>query len=470
MQREDEVGDEKWTQPLDVGPRGRGLLEELRREADEVAKMLPAPKGMSGRFKLRVNESIQSEPRVVLPNVPVESFPRTKQPSTERRKKPAEKKTPDAVLPLRRPPTSIDIFTPSSDPIMYDRTLLPTKYASLLRVLDGLETANVFTRSRKQNRMRLSDIIPTISNLANVVFSEKTLATLVGIIPEAFHITPVRNKHNQDDLEIELIDPQLVSHEERRQTGRKAATTKLTPRRILLHKRLLKLLKQSYEQFLSHLPQEEKNRHRCDIPWHEDFDIEAAPDPPTADLQRVSPLLPSDNKRDRKERLCPASMKHLNTEVQDSTADVAAGVKSMGVDSFVPDGLLERVRRRERIAIDRKASGAGEKDARRLLLSRLPTTMDAVRSILGTRSKMELSRLVDKLAEVHRERWSNSELQLQLRTLHEEVPEWAEIEELKSKSWGKPEKSTSVFKVKKDVDFAKLRKKISRVRKELIAS
>ncbi|KAJ8908982.1 hypothetical protein NDN08_005682 [Rhodosorus marinus] len=449
-------------------PSSAGLLGILRQREEKRTNVLPG--GLSSKLSTKLNESMGNYQQQ--PNVLKKVFDTVK-PTKKRPQKKAEVKqipkaheqvvqTIDRTEHLSAPTGKLEFG--NLDPLSYDRSLLPAKYEKLLHALDAIETANVVNRSRKQSRMRFLNIVDTVSRQTRSSFKKEDLAVIVSLIPEAFRLTRVRHKRSsqEGDIEIELLDP----------TGGSARIAqRLAPRRHLLHSRLLKKLHDAYDEFLQPLSTAEREQWKTRVAWHPKFDVETAPELGPATLkfdhdededEPVNSSQTADSQTSLRSKFGAQTLQTCTAEEQPPSPDIGdSSSASPGQQvKLVPSSLLERVRSRQRKKQEREESGQDEMEKRCLNLSRLIITLDALRPIIGSKSRIELSALVDRLSRTHREAWTRDELQKQLWSLTEEVPTWASIDNVQSMGG----RAVKIFKVNpklvfKDVKALLLRSK-----------
>lgn len=395
-----------------------------------------------------------------------------------------------SVIPFGSRPaesTAGKVRASGGEAILYDRTLLPEKHTALLDILAGMEQAQALLATRKAVP-DFGAIRASVSASVKRSFSARQLSQIAAILPEGVAVLPptgttlpTTKQTSVGDTPYDRLVVRLDNVERSPSASMEAtkvASAEVQGRRRmqLLHKRLYEHTSEWHKRFLR------RNRIQSfhGNLWHEDFDPDVhVPDLPAPSLDgctasRVRSQADGDSNED------PASTEPAQTKYSaaprsansesDSRCEIdadepprqAASAPESAVvdekespDDLVPSSLLARVRARAAAVAARQAEAP--RTAERLLIQRLPATMDAVRSILTSsrRSAMGWTALVSETADKHPCGWSKADIDEQLLAITKLGQGWCERKTLSGPRGG------YAFKVVDENKFSNARKFIS---------
>lgn len=371
--------------------------------------------------------------------------------------------------------TSNRIRAPGSEYIAYDRSMLPSRHKFLLDALSGMEAAVSLIRTRQA--------LPDFGSVRKIVakstrrnFLLRHLSQLAHLVPEAVAVLPplrsTTDKNRSDSFIIRLDDATSLSDIQKRNVVERLKTgesrlgdTATRARRRLLHSRLLAHVREHHEIFLR---REGINKYHSNI-WHPNFDLHKdVPDliaPPLYPVQLSvgSKGAPNGDCTDKvpSEAVCanPEESSRRDADIVNDTPareiDDCEDVEDS--NACIPVSLLERVRARAQAKAGREANRDDDDQKNSTLLSKLPTTMDTVRSLLRNerREAMGWAQLALSVSKVHPQRWSQEDVAKQLDAIAHATVGWCRKVALKGRRGG------FAFRVVSDSMFNVERAKVS---------
>lgn len=435
-------------------------------------------------------------------NVPVSSPSHSSSPSPSQTRSPSLSRSPSPRVVDSS--SSSKIAAPGAEALRFDRSQLPEKHNTLLDMLSGLEQAMGLLATR-HSPPEFAAVRKIVASATKRTFTLRHLSQLATLIPEALAVLPpkVSTVGKTQSASSRAAAASLAAVAARRNdrlvirldcvsdlvngSARTAAAPALAQRvgrlgdvaarsrRRLLHTRLLEHTEQWHANFL----RRNKISDFAGILWHRKFNVDRhvadlpAPPlypeaPPTVgasttdtDQSRSTGKTPNTNTASSAvDDLMASPLKH--SQVVDSIASSpATGQKreageettASRIDSL-PESLVARVRARQAAKAVRDAGA--DAAAHRLLMQRLPATLDAVRSILavGRRNAMGWTALVAATAAMHPDKWSKSEVEEQLDGIAQVAGAWCEKKALSGPRGGYS------FRITNEQNFARARKAV----------
>ncbi|EME28983.1 hypothetical protein Gasu2_13080 [Galdieria sulphuraria] len=283
--------------------------------------------------------------------------------------------------------------------IKYDKSLLPDHFSFLLDVLQGLESAWILLRSRRQ-LVLFSRVQPIVQRTLKRTLHYKHVCQIANLCPDLLKLS--KWKESSDDVELIICDvSQLILQGEATN-----AKTAIAARRILLHRKLVECFEQGMLQLDTNDPCKSQNNQQDETNCSQ-FSFKRSND----SLQGKDDSLPK---------------KFLKTDdIFDDNKPTQLSLK----DSSISEKLLKKVRERER----RETQQATMKEQQReqIVLSRLPKLADAIRSIFISSKKTVLpfDLLLQQLKGQEMIPFSQEEFSEQIYEIVKRIPQWLQIEE-----------------------------------------
>lgn len=400
-------------------------------------------------------------------------------------------RTPDKVVIRTTDLASNRVTAPGIEAIVYDRTNLPNHYQKLLNLLDGIESAMPLITLR--NRMPdFKTVAMIVARASHRTLTLTNLAQLRGVARDIIDVFSFGDKTdmkpNPENVLIRLKEPPAEVPSDRSTSDDCRLNTPGTSgRRRLLHRRLLQKTREYHEKFLKDLGIDNYESNM----WHPEFDLDNVPplsssdlfsnssarrvgssqkqlesrmrkEPPVNIMETNSPTRINVANDQRDEKKSKASKRlNLNENPKDAKSETYVTRKDVSEESsFISSSLLDRVRARAATrAAKRQAEGSEEEQKLRGFVSRLPRTLDAIRSVLflERRSSLPWRTMVEKLSRSHPSGWERSELERQLDALVKVVPCYCYKVRL-----SRPGSSEFAFKVKASKGFQAARSFITK--------
>ncbi|GJQ14023.1 hypothetical protein GpartN1_g5814.t1 [Galdieria partita] len=304
--------------------------------------------------------------------------------------------------------------------IKYDKSILPDHFSFLLDVLQGLESAWILLRSRRQ-LVLFSRVQPIVQKTLKRRLYYEHVCQIANLCPELLKLC--KWKESSDDVELIFCDVSQTILQDKATNPK----TAIAARRIFLHRKLV----ECYEQGILQLDKSDPCKGHID-------DQDNKSDHPVSTKRSIENLQDDE------------SLWRKTLKTDDSLYDKPT-TQSTLKDSSISEKLLKKVRERERRETQQIA--IKEKQREQIVLSRLPKLADAIRSIFISSKKTVLpfDLLLKQLKDQEMIPLSRDEISEQIYEIVKKIPEWLQLEENKSIKIVKLNSRTNYFSLRKQL-------------------
>lgn len=351
---------------------------------------------------------------------------------------------------------------------------LPHHYRFLSELFRGMETvvALLFNRNEKITFTKLK---PSVQEMLKRTFNEKHLAQIKHLVPDFynFEVQKVKNfsATSQKEAYELIITPNFPND------IKIMNPTVLLERRRYFFDTLLQLVKKHHAQFLQRLdppmviPDEKLSR------WHPEFEIEKVPEVECAKLPempnvekfssaqdvlaKARELFKCNTKMERAlEKLAQAKARGLTDNEKTVTGITDNDKPSTSTQTSqpsqvtlinpalrnLPTSLLEKVKAKQAAKALEAMTRSSDYDKKYLIYSRLTDLARTLRNIFVTERKnvLALNIILSKLESSFKANISASDLQRDIKTLTESIPEWIKLHDIRNTTYLKLDKNADL--------------------------
>lgn len=353
---------------------------------------------------------------------------------------------------------------------------LPHQYRFLSELFRGMETVVALLYNRNE-KITFAKLKPSVQEMLKRTFTEKHLAQIKHLVPDFynFEVQKIKNfcaSSHKEAYEL-IITPNIPNN------IKIMNPTVLLERRRYFYDTLLQLVKKHHTQYLLTLdppmviPDDKLSR------WHPEFEIEKVaevesaklPEMPNAEkyssaqdvLSKARDLFKCNTKMERAlEKLAQATKRGLTDEEKAATGiSTATNSTQTSLPSTsnvtllnpalrnLPASLLEKVKAKQAAKALEAMTRTSDHDKKYLIYSRLPDLARTLRNIFVTERKnvLALNIILSKLESSFKANISASDLQRDIKSLTEEVPELVKLHDIRNNTYLKLDKNTDLKKI-----------------------
>ncbi|XP_044752271.1 DNA replication factor Cdt1 [Coccinella septempunctata] len=352
------------------------------------------------------------------------------------------------LLNLLSPTKNTVAYSKSPSKTIEDETskpalTLPFKYRYVAEMFRAIDTVSQLLYNRKET-ITLSKLKPAVENMTKRNLSNRCLAQIKKIYPEAF-------KYHQEKLRVfgsgkreekwELVITPLIGGADH------INSDTLLARRRVLFSILLDKVKDYHHEFLMSLeppmviPKNQVKR------WHPEFDIERVPDIEEDNLPEPPVEMKMTSGQDVLEKAremfgCNARMEQALERLkakkeEKATETIPDNTPPPSILKGIPKSLLEKVRQRQAAKALISMTRSVDKEQELKIYSRLPELARLTKNLFVSEKKsvLKMDDVVEKLGNCYRISLTKTEMEEHIKLLVKELPEWLVLHQSLSKVW-----------------------------------